>query len=538
MALHAIAYCERLFYLEEVEEIRIADHRVYAGRLLHEQLDTDGPLTSYTVESESLGIKGRFDAVRRQDGCWCVVEHKRGRSCKGADGRHDAWDSDRVQVIAYALLLAEHLGCDLAEVRGMVRYHANHRTIEVPIDEAAQVEFDQWRSRAAILRRGHARPPPTTAANRCIACSLAPVCLPEEERLARNPAWDTVRLFPADPDRIILHVVEHGSRVSRSGERLTVTDAAQHKIADQPIEQIGQVVLHGAVQITSQALALCFAKDVQVHWLSGGGRYLGSSSPGPGGVQRRLRQYEAMAQPVLRLNLARRLVATKVRDQLRHLLRVARHDHRRTPALDQAIVILRSALPRIERCDQPDALFGLEGEAAASYWRAFPDLIIPEIGSYWRPRGRSRRPPRDAANALLSFLYQLLYRDCVAAILAVGLEPSLGFHHRARSQAYPLAEDLMELFRIPLVDLPVVASLNRKQWTEAHARDCGPGGWLLTDEGRKQAIDIYERRKAESWKHPVTGYSLTYARLIELEVRLLEKEYTGQPGLFARRNLR
>jgi len=126
----------------------------------------------------------------------------------------------------------------------------------------------------------------------------------------------------------------------------------------------------------------------------------------------------------------------------------------------------------------------------------------------------------------------------VAAILAVGLEPSLGFHHRARSQAYPLAEDVMELFRVPLVDLPVVASLNRRQWTGEHVQDCGPGGWLLTEPGRRQAIRIYEERKAETWKHPVTGYSLSYARLIELEVRLLEKEYTGRPGLFAKRNLR
>ncbi len=538
MALHAVAYCERLFYLEEVEEIRIADERVYAGRILHESLPDDQPLTNYVLESERLGIRGKFDAVKRQDGQWIVVEHKRGRSNKRADGIHDAWDSDRVQAIAYALLLAEHLSLGFDEVGAQVRYHANHRTIDIAIDEVAQVEFDRWMERAHDLRRGHQRPPVTQAANRCLSCSLAPVCLPEEERLARDPSWDTVRLFPADPDRLVLHVMENGDRVSRAGERLTVWDKAGSKVADYPAAQIAQVVIHGAGQVTTQALALCFSKDIQVHWLSGGGRYLGGTSAGPGGVQRRLRQYEALSQPGLRVGLARRLVTAKVRDQLRHLLRVARQEHRRTAAIDGAIDAIRAVLAQVDSAGDSDVLMGLEGEAASAYWSAFPDLLLDQVDPLWRPKGRSRRPPRDACNALLSFCYQLLYRDCVASILAVGLEPSLGFHHRARSQAYPLAEDVMELFRVPLVDLPVVASLNRRQWTVDHAQNCGPGGWLLTDSGRKQAIRLYEDRKAEMWKHPVTGYSLSYARLIELEVRLLEKEYTGIPGLFARRNLR
>jgi len=538
MALHAVAYCERLFYLEEVEEIRIADERVLAGRILHETLPDDQPLTSYVLESERLGIRGKFDALKRQDGRFVVVEHKRGRSCKAADGNHDAWESDRVQVVAYVLLLAEHLGLAPEEIGAQVRYHANHRTVEVTVDETAQVEFDRWMTLAQALRHGHQRPPPTTAANRCLSCSLAPVCLPEEERLARDPAWDTVRLFPADSDRLVVHVLENGDRLSRSGERLTVWSKAATKLADHPVERVAQVVIHGAAQVTTQALALCMAKDVQVHFLSRGGRYLGATTAGPGGVQRRLRQYEALSQPALRLGLARRLVATKVRDQVRHLLRVARQEHRRSPLIDAAITTIRSCLGRAERAGESDELMGIEGEAGAAYWSAFPDLLLPEVEILWRPKGRSRRPPKDACNALLSFLYSLLYRDVVAAILVVGLEPSLGFHHRARSQAYPLAEDVMELFRVPLVDLPVVASLNRRQWTVEHVQDCGPGGWLLTEPGRRQAIRIYEERKAETWKHPVTGYSLSYARLIELEVRLLEKEYTGRPGLFAKRNLR
>ena len=96
----------------------------------------------------------------------------------------------------------------------------------------------------------------------------------------------------------------------------------------------------------------------------------------------------------------------------------------------------------------------------------------------------------------------------------------------------------MELFRVPLWDMPVVASVNRLQWdAEEDFTQAGRQVWL-SDSGRKKALEVYERRKADRWKHPVTGYSLSYVRLIELEARLLEKEWAGEPGLFARMRLR
>ena len=157
-------------------------------------------------------------------------------------------------------------------------------------------------------------------------------------------------------------------------------------------------------------------------------------------------------------------------------------------------------------------------------------------------------PPKDRCNALLSYGYALLLKDITNAILVVGLDPSLGFYHTPRSQAHPLALDLMEIFRVTLVDLPVIGSINRKQWDEdADFQIAGKQVWL-SESGRKKFIQIYERRKADQWKHPVIGYSLSYARHLELEVRLLEKEWTDKlsstdanlepKGLFARMRLR
>jgi CRISPR-associated protein Cas1 len=155
-----------------------------------------------------------------------------------------------------------------------------------------------------------------------------------------------------------------------------------------------------------------------------------------------------------------------------------------------------------------------------------------------RPEGRNRRPPRDRCNALLSYGYALLLKDVTNAILSVGLDPCLGFYHQPRSQAHPLALDLMELFRVPLVDLPVIASINRRQWDEREDFQIAGQQVWLSDAGRKKFIGIYERRKADRWKHPVIGHSLTYSRLLELEARLLEKEWMGEGGLFARMRLR
>ena len=183
-------------------------------------------------------------------------------------------------------------------------------------------------------------------------------------------------------------------------------------------------------------------------------------------------------------------------------------------------------------------LCGYKGSIAAHYFSALPDVIAPDVGAAMRPDGRSRRPPRDRCNALLSFGYALLLKDVMNAILVVGLDPALGFYHQPRSQAHPLALDLMELFRVPLVDLPVLASINRRQWHETEDFQIAGQQVWLSEAGHKKFIHIYERRKTDQWKHPVIGHALSYARLMELEVRLLEKEWMNEGGLFARMRLR
>ena len=140
-SLHAFAYCRRLYYLQEIERISVPHERVYAGRQLHAALeaDDDGEAVSLDLASDAIGLYGKVDCLRRRDGKYLPYEHKRGRSAKAADDTPQAWPSDRLQIIAYALLLEEAFGEAIPE--GRVRYHTSNVTVRVSIDDQARADL-------------------------------------------------------------------------------------------------------------------------------------------------------------------------------------------------------------------------------------------------------------------------------------------------------------------------------------------------------------------------------------------------------------
>ncbi|WP_049876573.1 type I-MYXAN CRISPR-associated endonuclease Cas4/Cas1 [Sorangium cellulosum] len=563
MSLHALAYCERLFYLEEVEEIRVADEAVWAGRQLHAELDEPGDVVEMTLESAALGIRGRLDALRRRSGELYPVEHKRGRARRGAGGEPAAWESDAVQAAAYAMLLEEHAGRPVAEAR--IRYHRDGVTVRLPIAEAERAAVVRAVARARELARSPDRPRVTEDERKCVRCSLAPVCLPEESRFAEAealspPAADRgapgvvassgaavvrraealpspVRLYPPDTERRSLHVVSHGARIGRASDAFEVTEREGERTRI-GAREVSDIVVHGHAQITTQALRLCAAEEIAVHFVGAGGAHVGVFSGGSSGVQRRIRQFRGLTDDVFAIGLARRLVMAKIEMQLRHVLRASRKDEALRAGLDEPIESLRGGLRRAAKAADRTSLMGQEGNAARGYFGALAALVHPDAGDALRPRGRSRRPPEDRFNALLSFGYTLLYRDVLSAILRVGLEPGFGVLHQPRSAAFPLALDLTELFRVPVVDMAVLGAVNRRTFdAERDFVITGRQVWL-SDAGHRAFIEVYERRKHEEYRHDVLGFSLSYARMMELEARLLEKEWSGEPGLFARFRIR
>jgi len=539
MALHAFLYCERLFYLEEVEEIRLADAAVYAGRRLHDDVVSENDETperrGLQLTSESWGIFGKVDAVRKRDGTWVPYEHKRGRCQRDDNKKANAWPSDRIQAVAYAVLLEEELGEPVPQAR--VRYHADNVTAFVEVNEEARKDLRRAIERARKLRCSTIRPPVAENENLCPRCSLAPICLPEEERLANvGHVRQTPKLFPTNRQRETLHVTSPRARIGRSGDTLVLTtDEGKRKL---PIRQLDTVMLHGFAQISSQAVQLCAAHDVSVHWLSAGGRFVAGTSPSVGRVQQRIRQYQALTDEAYCLRLSRQLMHAKIEMQLKYLMRATRSQPEVReccrPHLDQ----IREVLAKVPTATSLGSLLGYEGIAAKSHFASLPHLLGSRVPDVLKPLGRSKRPPRDRFNCLLSYGYSLIQSFVHRSIVAVGLEPALGFYHQPRSAAAPLVLDLMELFRTSLWEMPLIGSINRGQWQVADDFNETANQVFLTHSGRKKAIQLFQGRLTESYKHPFTGQSMTYARIVELELRLLEKEWTGAPGLFAQLRLR
>ena len=341
-----------------------------------------------------------------------------------------------------------------------------------------------------------------------------------------------MRLFPEDDERKIIHVTEAGTRIGKTGERLKITKR-DGSVSTLPAHQVGQVVLHSYVQISTQSLYFCAEQGIGVHFISGAGRYLGSVDNRQGSIQRRIGQYKALTEPDLCLRLAQQLVSCRGQSQRKFLMRGQRGTDTPNAVLAGAIDQMQRVLKQVSQMDSLESLRAIEGNLAALYWKALPHLLSDNAPSEFQFSSRNRRPPKDRFNALLGFGYAMLLKDIMNAILTVGLEPALGFYHQPRTQANPLALDLMEIFRVPLVDLPIMGSINRGQWDVNADFEVTKEKVWLSDTGRRKLIALYERRKEERWKHPVTQYSLTYRRLMELEVRLLEKEWMGEGSLFA-----
>ncbi|MFN4195425.1 MAG: type I-MYXAN CRISPR-associated endonuclease Cas1 [Thermosynechococcus sp.] len=467
-SLHAFAYCQRLFYLEEVEELYTQNESVFAGRRLHAELQKleREDWQEFNLESVALGLRGRVDALRTLEGHLIPYEHKIGRCYRDRQQQPQAWHSDRVQILAYACLLETVLGVTVPE--GRIHYHRDNVTVRVPVDEAGRQLVRDTIEQARQLRASLERPPVCSNERLCLNCSLAPVCLPEEARLARDPERLPLRLFPRDDEREIIHVTVDRAVIKRAGQQLRIA------IDDEPEQKLP----------------------------------------------------------------AKLLVNCRGQSQRRLLLRRQRNHQDALPALQEITTQMEQLLNDISHADSLEALRGIEGSLAALYFSGLPYLLGDQVPKELRFNGRNRRPPRDRFNALLSFGYSLLLKDLMNAILTVGLEPALGFYHQPRTQAPPLALDLMEIFRVPLVDMVVIGSINRMQWNLDECFEVRRDHVWLSDDGRRKFIELYEARKGETWKHPVTNYSLTYRRLLELEVRLLEKEWCGEAGLFGKLILR
>ncbi len=326
-----------------------------------------------------------------------------------------------------------------------------------------------------------------------------------------------------------LYVTTEGAGMRKDGENLVV-DIEGHERARTPLHMLSAVVMFGSIYISPALIGACASAGITLVVLDRVGRFQARiEGPVAGNVLLRRAQYKTSDAPV---EIVRGLVMGKISNQ-RAVLRRTMRDYGETMAADQktkfTMVTDRMAqvLRRVSHgINDLDELRGAEGEAANLYFSLFNEMIRspdPELCF----KGRSRRPPLDPINALLSFLYTLLTHDCRSAAESVGLDPAVGFLHRDRPGRPSLALDLMEELRPVMVDRLVLSLVNRRQLRARDFKVQDSGAVFLTGEARKAVLTAWQERKRQERRHPFIDESAPLGLVPYLQAQLLARHLRG-----------
>ena len=300
-----------------------------------------------------------------------------------------------------------------------------------------------------------------------------------------------------------LHITTQGAYLHRDGETIAVKIEGAARLCI-PVHTIEGLVCWGNILCSPSVLALCCEHGVGICYLTEQGRFMARIQGAvSGNVLLRRQQYRAADNDQAALPIARAVVTAKIANSRIVLLRSAREcsDPEQQDRLRKAADRLSWAGVEAMRASTVDQSRGHEGVGGQIYFSVFDDMILGDRENF-HFGGRSRRPPRDRVNALLSFIYALLRHDVESALESVGLDPAVGFLHTDRPGRPSLALDLMEEFRSPLADRLALTLINRRQIRgDGFAKQEG-GGILLEDDTRKAIIAAWQTRKQEEIVHP------------------------------------
>jgi CRISPR-associated protein Cas1 len=321
-----------------------------------------------------------------------------------------------------------------------------------------------------------------------------------------------------------LYVTTQGSylRLDHETVRVDVDGANRVQI---PLHHIGSIVCFGNVLISPALMARCAEDGRSLVLLDRNGRFRGRlEGPSSGNVLLRRAQHEALSDSGKTLAIARYLVAGKIQNCRHVILRAAREagDEQDEKMLRETAKVLSSVRPRLVRAESLDVVRGLEGEAARAYFNSF-NLMVRVDRETFHMNTRNRRPPRDPLNALLSFLYTLLLNDCAGALEGVGLDRQIGYLHSLRPGRPSLALDLMEELRALMADRLVLTLINRRQLNRRNFQNRPGGAVYLDEDGRKEVLVAYQKRKQEEIFHPVLERKIPFGLVPHIQARLLAR---------------
>jgi CRISPR-associated protein Cas1 len=321
-----------------------------------------------------------------------------------------------------------------------------------------------------------------------------------------------------------LYVTIPGAYLSKDGETVLVRVEQETRLRV-PIHTLEGIVCVGLVSMSTPLMGFCAERNVGVSFLTEHGRFLARiQGPIHGNVLLRREQYRRADQDAGSTELARSILLAKVANCRTSLLRAGREHP--SEALDQASTQLGQSLRLLSSASCLDSLRGVEGDAAQTYFSVFDELILHQKKEFFF-RGRSRRPPLDNVNALLSFLYVLLAHDIASALETVGLDPAVGFLHRDRPGRASLALDFMEELRPVLADRLALTLINRRQVAGNGFSRADSGGVAMSDATRKEVLVAWQLRKQEEVLHPFLEERIPFGLVPHAQALLLARHLRG-----------
>jgi len=572
------AYCPRLFHYMHVEGVMVANEHVWRGRHAHARADTPGdakvrravakappeevaePEPEAPIEwrearavdlgTTALGVIAKLDGVLLDGSGTAIPTELKSGSAPDPDSRFTrfapgVWDADALHVAMQAMAL-EHAGYGVP--RGEIYYKKSRARVCVTLTEALREETLRAIAAARSAQRATERPAPLVDSPKCRGCSLVEVCLPDESKLLREgdlpddddeptnddrPAVPVGRL--AQGRRLVASSMEArtvtlssaGASVRKEGDGLVLVPPpdpggrANTKPTRISMDSVDTLAIVGAVNVSTPALMACLERGINVSFHQANGRLLGSVTAGlASNIKLRVAQHAWADDPVKSLSLARAFVRGKIRNQ-RVFLR--RHD-----ALDDSVSDAWESLHRtLDAAPDGDTVRGVEGRAARLYFEGFARLVRDRGGEAFTMDGRNRRPPRDPVNAMLSFGYSIVARECAEVLRRVGFDPMRGFLHGMGWGRPALGLDLIEEFRVLIVDSTVLRVVAEKR-VVANDFQRELQGVTLKPGARRTFLQALEQRREEEVTHPVFGYKVSYRRAIELQARVLARVIEGE----------
>jgi CRISPR-associated protein Cas1 len=308
-------------------------------------------------------------------------------------------------------------------------------------------------------------------------------------------------------------------------------DVERVKKLQVPLHHLGSVVCLGNIMVSPALMHRCADEGISLVLLDAHGRFKARLEGAvSGNILLRQAQHRQANDAAFALNVARAMIAGKLRNARQVLLRGAREAADETDAkmLTAGATALRASVRNLPLANNLDSVRGIEGDAAKVYFSAINGIIRRDARSTFTMDGRSRRPPRDRINALLSFLYSMLMNDCRSALEAVGLDPQLGFLHAVRPGRAALALDLMEEFRAVMADRLVLTLINRGQISAGDFVEREGGAVLLEGDARRAVVVAYQERKQEEITHPLLETKMPIGLLPQIQARLLARHIRGE----------